>query len=334
MKRLLAFILCGVLCLGLCACGSSGGSSRGEHDRLLEMLDEHEYQAAVNYINNLAYEYAQENKDPNEDEFVYTAALIGEWIAYDVKEGVTVPKVEFKDDGTCLIGENEYLWEVMDESKTHISINILNGAEQVHSLSLSKNTTNGTINANSSNIVKDKHINFYNPAHYEVVEITVDNWDDYFDNVDYYTFSTNSFGEVTDIYANSQWKLKETYYNRLWVGMTDIAVEYSYMNGKQPATWDLAAKTCQLTGEWTPNTKNPADSLNTRTEKLNQFGDSSTENPDDQYFGYRHFNCGGWAMDNGETYFGNYHKDTKLIRVQGSLWLVKENIKNLQKTEE
>ena len=335
MKRILALILCGVLCLGLCACGGSGGSSRGEHDRLLAMLDEHDYQGAVNYINNLAYDYAQENKgDADTQQYVYTAALTGEWVAYNVEEGVTVPKVEFKEDGTCTIGENEYLWEVMSEGKTNLSINILNGAEQVHSFSLGKNVDNGNITGNSSNIVKDKYINFYNPAHYEVVEITLDNFEDYFAEKAYYSFGANDFGETNSIYANRCWILKEDLYARLWTSQSDVAVEYTYNMGNQYANWDLNAKTCTLTDryEYTGNKDNPK--TYTQTHKLSNYDNSSTEKKDDYYYGYRFMYCNGYTNSEGESYFSGYHTNTKLTRVQGSLWLVKEDIKNLQKTDE
>lgn len=331
MKRILSFVLCGVLCLSLCACGASDG---GEHRRLLSMLDEHDYTGAVNYINNLAYEYAQENKDSVADAYVYTAALYGEWVAYNAKEGTAVPRLVFNEDGTCIVGENTYLWEAGYETTTNLDITILDGAERVHSFSISKNTTTGAITGSSSNIPKDTWLNFYNPAHYEVAEVTVDNFADYFDDVDFFTYNTNSFDEVTDIYANKQWKLKGTYYSRLWTGLTEVAVEYRCQIGSQPARWDLAARTCELTGEWTPNTKDPADSVRTNTEEMGDYFDASTSDPDDSYFGLRYLSTGGWTNADGETYFANYYHDVTLTRVQGSLYLVKEEIKNLVKTEE
>ena len=44
--------------------------------------------------------------------------------------------------------------------------------------------------------------------------------------------------------------------------------------------------------------------------------------------------CNGYTNSEGERYFSGYHTNIKLTRVQGSLWLVKEDIKNLQKTDE
>ena len=332
MKKIIALILGAAMLLTLTACG---GTSGGDHDRLLEMLDQHDYTGAVNYINNLAYDYAQQNKDPNADEYVYTAALFGEWVAYNAKEGVTVPKVEFKDDGTCTIGENNYLWEVFGESETSLSVNILNGAEQVHSFSLSKDKNVGTIIGSSGNIVKETWINFYNPAHFEVVEITVDNFADYFDIKEYFSYNKNEFDEVKDIYANKQWELKDTYYSRLWTSLTDVAVEYTSNSGDKYAQWDLAAKTCTLLDKYELNMDNGAPRVYTYTEKLNNYSDSSTENSEDYYYGYR-FNCiGGRVMDStGEQYFSSYYTNVKLTRVQGKLYLVKDEIKNLIKPEE
>lgn len=331
MKRILSLILCGVLCLGLCACGASGGS---KHEQLLAMLDEHDYTGAVQYINDLAYEYAQDNKDPAADEYVYTPALYGEWVAYNAKDGVTVPKVEFKEDGTCLIGDNEYLWQAGHESDTNLDITILDGAEQVYSFSISKDKTKGHFTGQSGNIVKDAWLNFYNPAHYEVVEITVDNFADYFDTKSYFTYSYNDFSEVTGVSACKQWSLKETYYSRLWTTLSEVAVEYTSYHGKQYARWDLAAKTCAFTDKYEPQLQDGAPRLYTATQKMGSYSDSSTETEDDYDYGYRYESTYGTVNSKGEQYFSNYITEEKLTRVEGKLYLVKEDIKNLIKTEE
>ena len=150
MKRILALILCGVLCLSLCACGDSDDSYHGKHKRLLAMLDKHDYQGAVNYINNLADDYAQQNKGDVAEGYVYTAALPGEWIAYDAAEDVQVPKVVFNADGTCTIGDDQYRWEVMSEQQSYLYIQVMKGTEQVHEFTLKKHTTNGNITISSS----------------------------------------------------------------------------------------------------------------------------------------------------------------------------------------
>jgi len=331
MKRLIALALTVAMLLTLTACG---GNSRGEHDRLLEMLDAHQYKEAVNYINNLAYEYAQENKDPHADEYVYTAALIGEWVAYNAKDGVTVPKVEFKEDGTCTIGEQEYLWQVGYESATNMDVSILDGAEQVCSFAIGKDKTKGTFTGQSGNIVKDTWLNFYNPAHYEVVELTVDNFPDYFDTKSYFTYNYNEFKEVTGVNANKQWSLKDTYYQRLWLNLTEVAVEYTSNSGRQYAQWDLAAKTCTLLDKYEPNMENGAPRIYTSTQKLSSYGDSSTEQDDDQYYGYRYMSASDSVDSKGAQYFSSYKTEEKLTRVQGKLYLVKDDIKKIIKTEE
>lgn len=329
IKRFLSLTLCLALCMGLSACGGAG-----EHDRLLQMLDEHDYTGAVDYINGLAYEYAQENNSGDTETYVYTTALVGEWIPYNTKEGVQIPKVVFNEDGTCMVGENNYLWTVHAEQDANLSVEILDGAEQVYSFSLSKDKNVGTINGSSSSIVKDTWVNFYNPAHYEVVELTVDNWNDYMEEQAYFSYELNDFKEVKGIYANRQWRLKEAYYSRLWINLTDVAVEYTHNSGKQFAQWDLATKTCTLTDRYELSMQDNAPQTYTRTESLGDYGDSSTENPDDSYYGYRYMSSSGWTNDKEEQYFSNYYTNVQLTRVQGSLWLVKEDIKNLVKTEE
>ena len=334
MKRIFAIILSLNLCLALSACGG-GASDRGEYDRLLDMLDEHNYTGAVEYINNLAYEYAQENKDDAAEKYIYTAALIGEWKPYQLRGGDTQPPaIRFNADGTCSVGDKSYLWEVTDERKDGLSVQILDGATQVHHFNLSKNTIKGYFTASSSNIVKNTHINFYNPAHFEVVEMSTDTWNTYFEEREYYTFETNDFKEVTGVYVNRHWRLKEAYYSRLWIDNSKVAVEYTLNSGKQPAKWDLANRTCTLAGQFEPILDKGAPVVLTRTETISGFMDASTADPDDSYYGYRYMSTPGMTNDEGEQYFPNYWTNVKLTRVQGNLYLVKEEIQKIQKPEE
>lgn len=328
-KRFLVLTLCLTLCVGMSACGGSS-----EHDRLLQMLDEHDYTGAVEYINGLAYEYAQENNSGDTETYVYTTALVGEWIPYNTKEGVQVPKVVFNEDGTCAIDENNYLWTVQSEQTTNLFIEILDGATRVHTFSLSKDKNVGNIIGSSGDIVKETWITFYNPAHFEVVELTVNNWNDYMEDQAYFSYDLNEFKEVKGIWANRQWRLKEAYYSHLWSSLTDVAVEYTLNSGNQFAQWDLATKTCTLSDRYELQMQDGTPRIYTHTEKLDGYGDSSTEDPDDSYYGYRYMSSSGWTNDKEEQYFSNYYTNVQLTRVQGSLWLVKEDIKNLIKTEE
>ena len=330
MNRILSLILCGVLCLGLCACGNSNSGSdyRGEHSRLLAMLDEHNYRGAVDYINNLAEEYAQQGNDGATEEYVYTAAMPGEWVAYDAKDGVQVPKVVFNADGTCTIGDDQYRWSVEDEGQTQLNVAVLKGAEKVHTVSFSKSGTDGKITMSSRSVVKDTYLNFYNPAHYDLVEITKDNWADYFDD------SANEFGEVTTLHANRQWKLSASNYSRLWINQSNVAVEYSYSLGRQYAQWDLSAQTCSLSDVFEPNVMDGDNAqVDTQMEKMSSWSDDSTEAEGDSYYGYRIMCCEGVEDQETGNYFRNYKVNVRLVRAQGTLWLVKESIKNLQKTE-
>ena len=142
MKKGLALLLCFALCLGLSACGGSESSTSGKYGHLISMLEDGNYTGAVNYINQLAYEAAQQDKGENPDATSkHMPYLLNTWEEYNPPEGEQASvSVTLKEDGTCIIGEKNYLWSINNESDTGAYIQILDGATQAYTMSVSVNS--------------------------------------------------------------------------------------------------------------------------------------------------------------------------------------------------
>ena len=341
MKRFFSLLLCGVLCLSLTACGGSGNgnANRGEYDYLLELLDEHKYSEAVDYINRLAYDYAEENKGEQPDS-PHLPALNGEWLPYNVSENMPIPPAFTFGDGKCTVDGKTYLVEIDSEDTNALYLKLLDGATLKYSFSLRKNIDNNGIGHYTASATVYEENNgkslgsFYNPAHYEVVELSAADWDTYFESIDFYTYGKNSFDEVDSVNIHRQFRIKKEYYDRLWVFLTEVAVEYTSYIGKQTCEYDLDKQTCKTVGKLEPNQENGMDRVYTSSHKLGSWGDSSTPETGDEFYGYEYCSNSGITRDDGSQYFSWYTDNVNVTRVQGKLYLLKEEFQKMGITAE
>ena len=326
MKRTIALILCVALCLTLAACGGSPAASKGDHDRLLQMLDEGNYTGAVDYINRLAREEAEQNK-PDASEHPLLALLFGTWTEYGYSSSETPDSdMVFAEDGTCTVDGKSYLWQVNTDAgynDFYVYVLVLDGASKVFNFDLRKNKDTGIITASVYRYNEEGGSssvgNFFNEAHYEKIEMTADNVMDYFEQIDYVNYRTNEFDEVTGITLGSRLALKKDYYARYFSTITDVAVEISFLSGTQYGTFDLAAKTYSLDGEYKLSNKGE------RYSRTESFGNYSPVNGDN-YYGLS-WSADGYTStsgsDAGKQYFSSYRTDHRIERAKGVLYLLK-----------
>lgn len=341
MKRILSLILCAALCLSLTACGggNGGGNDRSEHDYLLGLLDEHKYTEAVDYINRLAYDYAEQNKGEQPDS-PHLPALSGEWIPYSVPQNEPTPPTFTFTDGRCTVEGKEYLMELSSANENYLYFYALDGATKKYSISLNKATDSRDAGRYSLSISEYKGDNtshlgsYFNPSHFEIVDMTKDNWDTYFEIFEHYSYGTNSFDEVNSVNIHRQFRLKKEYRSRLWSIPGEVAVEYTSLIGKQPCEFDLKNKTCKLTGKFEPNQENGKDKVYTNSHKMSYWGDSSTPESGDEYYGYEFSSNTGQTKDDGSQYFSWLADNVKVTRVQGKLYLLKEEFQKMGASEE
>ncbi len=327
MKRFLCVALCAALCLSLVACGGTGSNGNSKHDRLLQMLEEGNYTGAVDYINQLAREEAEQNK-PDPGSHPLLSKLTGTWEEYSIPndEQPDAPFV-FHEDGTCTVGSDSYLWQVDTDyfaSENELRVQVLDGASKVYNFDITKRKDTGLIISSAYHYSNDNYAtgigNFFNEAHYEKIDLSAENLEAYFEYVDYVTYNTNEFDEITSITLGNRLALKKEYHARLFSGVSNVAVEFSYLSGTQYGSFDLETKTYSLNGEFDVHNKGD------RYNRTCSFGNYAPSN-DDPYYGVNLFSSQGYTGTSGsqagKQYFSGYHKDYRVERIQGAIYLLK-----------
>lgn len=341
MKRAFSLLLCAALCLCLTACGGNGNDGGKQdyqahddydYERIIELLEQHNYTGAVDYINRLAYDYAAENKQNNPSDSPLIAALYGDWEPSYTQEGAEPsPNFSFKEDGTCTFDGQSYLWQVdpnMSPDETHLWIDVADGATVVCNFTVSYNDS-GSLYGYADKTGSDSLGNYFNRAHYDEVKLTPENWSDYFDQEVKHSFGKNSFDEVNSLSVIQRWKLKEEFFTRLFRQPSDVAIEYTYVTGDQSIEYDLSAQTFRLKDGYEVDvdyqTKKPK--VKTSNYHLGTYDERYTTDPNDHFFGYEYCSNSGSTNDDGKQYLTFWYSDVKLTRVQGSLFLLKDEFK-------
>lgn len=250
MKKFLAFALVVVMCLSITACASKKEKLYDKYEKLIEALEDEDFEGAMKEVIEL-YEKAEDETDDNiwgnggigngdgddgEDEVdpeveAMKAALPGEWIPtiyYAEEEGCTA--FVLNEDGTTTINGEDYTWEISNMSSSYGSINVNSGDTKVYSLEISK-YEDGSYGINIYEPVDEyssTHIGrFYRAADYTKLEITKDNWDDYFEIIERSYVNKNDFGELTSITVDFDIVLKEKY-GKVNGELSKTVIEYSY----------------------------------------------------------------------------------------------------------
>ena len=240
MKRILSLFLTLIVCLGLCACGGGGK---------VELPVIPETQPSVPFDEPMQQEQTPSAPD---NRMHY---LEGRWILARETEGVPGELV-FRADGQCTIDGKEYTWCYSYKSSSQFGVEVMEADAVKYTLSVGG--YNGLESAMLIYTENDRGV-YINPAHYDIIEITQENWQEYFEIRRGYYWNEDAFGEVTGLRGcGFEFALKEEYVPRLSVAvtggnvLTKNAVELSFSYGRQPYELDLQNKICMpVEGQYT-----------------------------------------------------------------------------------
>lgn len=302
-------IVLAILCLTMCG----RGGAKSEHAALLEMLERGEYQSAHYYIDNLKAQAIAEGKQEEEKES-NLPVLYGEWTLTSIYEGKEqIEKVSFDEDGTCKMGEKSLKWRMRDEYENGINIDIsegenicyrasvnVGGKEPILDISLIKEDGNG-----------EGIGNYRNLALYEEIEITPENWDQYFELVTEGKFSDNAFGEFESFTHYQYLALKREYVDRISSSLSKLAMELDFTYGRKGCKLDKDNKSYTLTDRY-------------------EVDDYDHESSIYEF----HYNNHEGEADYNATIMSSYYNedekclvsfktDMKVLRTQGSIYLLK-----------
>ena len=234
MKQLLSILLL-VLVLTLCACGA-------EDSTITPATTEPTFSPDLEEIMPIApvTEYTQ-------TEEYRTELLLGQWIPGYPSEGFP-QELFFREDKTCTIDGIAYTWEFTYDNGHNFGLEVYEADTPVYKISMFGGEKEYVVEIFDES---DTRCAYINPAHYDIIEITPDNWLDYFEIEQGYDWSENAFGEVNALYTSNYWVcLKEEYIDRLSDTVTQgevlskNAMEISFSYGYQECQIDVQAQTC------------------------------------------------------------------------------------------
>ena len=251
MKKLLALLLAIVLCLSMTACGDK------EYDELIEMLEAGDYESAIAYIRSMQGSEGnlkldgvigiQVETNATEPLTAEITAILnkipGKWVCTTEKENA--PKeFLFRADGTCTVDGKNLIWK-RNGTTTHSSLN----GKSILSLTIQEGDVNRydatfyqgngeeivltcEVYEDSNNTNSISGVYYVNHDAYDMVELSADNWQEYFEWTEEFCYDTNAFGEVSSLGTKYFFSLKEEYYNRLspfQINQGDVEISHTLM---------------------------------------------------------------------------------------------------------
>lgn len=144
-----------------------------------------------------------------------------------------IQSIVLEENGTCTVDDESPTWETENEQEKYIDIKVYEGKKERYMLSISEKDSSLSLalaefDGNGGYSFLSNYINL---AHYDVSEITEDNWKDYLEIVEQDEFRKNSFGEVEDFNLQQKILLKEEYVGKLHMSRSKLVMELSFTNG-------------------------------------------------------------------------------------------------------
>ena len=303
MKKIFLIVTAALV---LTACG--GKEENNKHKELLRYLEKEDFDAAYAYIGELEEETESKKKDDSE-EIELLSYVYGTWET--LAENEMIPQeITFEKNKTCIVGDTECKWKVENEQEDSIHLRLRENGREKYICNFARN---GKEMSMDLWIAEDEDNSNYagryiNRAHYEIVELTTDNVNTYFEMKEEDKVNYNAFGDFEGLCIYGKIRLKENYQERLSMNNRDIVMEFTGTSGSKGCVFDETTKTYQL------------------TEKYEVLGEDVTSTCT-LYAGMSETLSGNiWSASLSPDYteFYNYRTNLELTRVKGEIWLVKE----------
>ena len=242
--------------------------------------------------------------------------LVGDWINDSTR--ITV-----NNDGTCIIDGTTYTvrFRVGSSTDSTVYFKLYNGNTEEYKLGLAKDFESNGVNADITLQRPNPHYGagayfagtfFCRASDYEAIELTVDNWLDYFEIVDVIKFEENPFGEAEKFTYSRYYCLKDEYVDVTAQYLSNIAIEYTRNRDEISCVVDPTNRTVTL-GE-----KVRDINAVTETDKMQYYDHSETKNRIGFEINYNSIGQNGFK--NCTIY---YTTDVVMNRIKGTLYILK-----------
>ena len=326
MKRIMILLLVSAMSLSLCACGRKNADRESElYQKYRDIIDDLEhgnYQSAIDSIENMSKQDVEDTTGSVEsaltpEQIAWQTNVVGTWSPDKNASNDGHAGFSIMTDGTCTVDGTEYGWEIGNASENSAQIEVLDGQTKIYSLQFSVSADYGYKRA-SLYVYQDEHNaqgttgSYYRNEDYTVVEITNDNWQDYFEIKEVISVEKNAFDEISQFYSYTYFLLKDTY-GTVNPALSTGGVEYQYISTCQDITVDLTELAYVPVGK----VHNTSDHNSTSEWHLSS--DANNEN----YYGVSVGSFWGHDVNKNLTVTVWRPLNIEILRVQGTLYIVK-----------
>ena len=284
-----------------------------KYEPLISMLEDGDYRGANEYVNDLHYE-AKKKADAEADDEPIMDIVVGTYI--DPRDGFSVTfnpnyTVEY-ENSTDLFSIRNLSTALKDiDTKKDFFIYVSpdgTGGQQI------RFTYNDIIDAYEFGMSDHNGVwhNMVREDLIEIVELTIDNYEDYFEIVDSMYYDTDAFGDAKDVFIGKAMKLKEG------IKAYDVegAIAYNYVAQKCNV---LSIDTDTLTFEFGNKIDNTSDS-GERTNELGKVFNYNSDQDEFLYFGCKFLHSN--VVPSGDEMTSRMY-EIEITKIKGSLFLIK-----------
>ena len=207
MKKTIALLLTLVLCLSLCACGN--GETNYSESTLGDIPhpDADPLVPSMGDTGPTVFSTEPDTK-PSEGKELQD---IGETKLMSMRERDDRPLIiELHEDKTCTIDGKTYTWTQENDSYDMPLVFIMDGAEQLYRMEFGNGS--GKVDVYRG----DDYFIYLDLEVYERVELTVENWDTYFEIKDTFQIIKDAFGDFKHADLRISYNLRDSYFDRIY----------------------------------------------------------------------------------------------------------------------
>lgn len=271
MKKVISTMVLMAMCISLVGCGNEASKSDVAYEKYKELVNaiENGNEALAKeefekFFPNSSFGDVNDNNNPNnnnsqsggsgvqtdsekesESEVIDPAVVVFQKIAAcewqpDIwsKENKGAQAFTLYSDGSCdVFGEN-LQWVVDYASEQSYGIEIYREENIAYDMSITKDKDYGFYNAYVSRYSQDDGSRegiadrYYATSNLSKIEITIDNWQEYFELIEITNMDYDAFQEPYRYYVNNYLRLKAACGSAV-AAISDVAVEYSYYNSSK-----------------------------------------------------------------------------------------------------
>ncbi len=212
------------------ACGSSDEEKLyDKYEDIISDLESNKFDDAANKVIELLEKYNEsteaEKLDPEEKEYI--ELLCSDWIGSNYEDPIDV---SFFEDGRCTVGDTELHWSLRESNENWAEFALNDGATVLYTLDIDK--TEEAVRAILFDCSEGEYspsiASYYSAKDFTRLDVTVENFYDYFELVTSVETAEDSFGDVVSMSVYYKYFLKETY-GTVNSDLSNIAIEYAYV---------------------------------------------------------------------------------------------------------